>query len=89
MGQVSITYQILPGDTDTDVQQIADAAKSISEQEGLKVRGYQIVDIAFGIKGVLINIIMPDQGDISEKIEKLFAKIPKVESVEVYDQTLI
>ncbi|MCL4325798.1 MAG: hypothetical protein M1481_03085 [Candidatus Thermoplasmatota archaeon] len=89
MGEVSVIYRILPADIEADVEVIAKKAVGIAETEKLKVRGYQVIDIAFGLRGLIINLVMPDTGGLSDKMEKLFNEIDNVQSVEVMDLSLV
>ncbi len=56
---------------------------------GATVRGLQIKDIAFGLKALLVSVVMNDEGGILDSVEQVLAKIPHVESVEVMEEGLL
>ena len=49
----------------------------------------QVKDIAFGLKALLVSVVMPDTGGVLESVEHALAKVPpQVESVEVMEEGL-
>jgi elongation factor 1-beta len=57
--------------------------------QGVQVRGMQVKDIAFGLKALLVSVIMSDTGGVLDSTEHALAKIPHVESVEVMEEGLL
>ena len=49
----------------------------------------QVKDIAFGLKSLLVSVVMADTGGILDSTEQALAKIPHVESVEVMEEGLL
>jgi translation elongation factor EF-1beta len=49
----------------------------------------QVKDIAFGLKSLLVAVVMNDSGGLLEMTERSLAKVPHVESVEVMEQGLL
>jgi len=49
----------------------------------------QVKDIAYGLKSLLVSVVMADAGGILESVEHAFAKVPHVESVEVMEEGLL
>lgn len=86
MGKVSVTIRVLPDNVDIDLESIADEIKKIIPAN-VQFRGYQISDIAFGLKALLFNILAEDEG--VEELNSEIEKIKGVGSVEVVDLTLI
>ncbi len=88
MGQVAVLFRVMPQGTDTDMEALAKAVRS-SVPAGVTLRGLQVKDIAFGLKSLLISVVMPDAGGILESTEHALAKVPHVESIEVMEEGLL
>ena len=88
MGQVAVLFRLMPSGVETDLNVIANGVRS-SLPSGVRVRGLQVKDIAFGLKSLLVSVVMDDVGGILESTEHAFAKIPHVESVEVMEEGLL
>jgi elongation factor 1-beta len=88
MGQVAVLFRLMPQAVETDLKAVAEAARS-TVPKGVAIRGMQIRDVAFGLRALLISVIMEDAGGILESTEHALAKIPHVESVEVMEEGLL
>lgn len=86
MGEVAITYRIMPESTDLDIKELGDrvmeAAKKIA-----KVQGMQDKPIAFGLTAILIRVIIEDKEGGPDEIEGALSGITGVQSVEAIDMT--
>jgi elongation factor 1-beta len=88
MGQVAVLFRLMPQGVETDMEAVAHAARD-SLPAGVTLRGMQVKDIAFGLKSLLVSVVMPDTGGILESVEHALAKVPHVESVEVMEEGLL
>jgi elongation factor 1-beta len=88
MGQVAVVYRLMPTGIEIDMKAMAEAARKVIPPEA-KIQGMQIKDIAYGLKALLMRIIMADAGGIQDKVEAALAKVPNVENVEVIDIDLV
>ena len=88
MGQVAVLFRLMPKGVETDMDAIAKAVRP-ALPAGVTVRGMQVKDIAFGLKSLLVSVVMADAGGILESTEHAFAKVPHVESVEVMEEGLL
>ena len=88
MGQVAVLFRVMPQGTETDMDALAKAVRA-SVPSDVTVRGLQIKDVAFGLKSLLVSVVMPDAGGVLESTEHALAKIPHVESVEVMEEGLL
>ncbi len=88
MGQVAVVFRLMPQGVETDMNAMAAGVRS-AVPEGVTVRGLQVKDIAFGLKSLLVSVVMADAGGFLEATEQAFAKIPHVESVEVMEEGLL
>ena len=88
MGQVAVLFRLMPDGVDADLRQIAEAVRS-AIPAGVTVRGMQGKEIAYGLKALLVSVVMNDQGGILDTTEAALAKVPHVESVEVLEEGLL
>jgi elongation factor 1-beta len=88
MGQVAVVLRVMPQGVETDMNEVAKGVRA-SVPNGVTIRGMQVKDIAFGLKSLLVAVVMSDTGGLLEMTERSFAKVPHVESVEVMEQGLL
>lgn len=88
MGQVAVLFRLMPMGVETDMKSIADGVRP-ALPKGVNVRGMQVKEIAYGLKSLLVSVVMGDEGGILESTEHALAKIPQVESVEVMEEGLL
>lgn len=88
MGEVMVLFRLMPHGVETDMNALAAGVKT-ALPEGVRIRGMQIKDIAFGLKALLVAAAMPDAGGILDQVEESLAKIAGVESVEVMEESLV
>jgi elongation factor 1-beta len=88
MGQVAVLFRLMPQGVETDMPALATAAKG-ALPTGVTLRGMQVKDIAYGLKALLLSVVMPDTEGVLDATEHALAKVPHVESVEVMEEGLI
>jgi elongation factor 1-beta len=88
MGKVAVLFRLMPNGTDTDLSQVATAVRA-AVPGGVTIRGMQVRDIAFGLRSLLVSVVMDDAGGVLESTEQALAKVPHVESVEVMEEGLL
>jgi elongation factor 1-beta len=88
VGQVAVLFRLMPQGVETDLQEIAKLLPAVLPA-GVKIRGMQVKDIAYGLKSLLVSVIMDDIGGILDSTEHALAKLPQVESVEVMEEGLV
>jgi elongation factor 1-beta len=88
MGQVAVLFRLMPQGPETDMQQMGDEVRT-ALPHGVVVRGMQVKDVAYGLKSLLVSVVMNDQGGILQSTEEALAKVPHVESVEVMEEGLL
>lgn len=88
MGDVAVLFRLMPKEVSTDLKRMAEGVRT-SLPGGVKVRGLQVKDIAFGLKALLVSVVMSDAGGVLEATETAFRGIPEVESVEVLEEGLL
>jgi len=90
MGDVAIIYRVMPEGVEVDMVKMEEAVKA-AIPEGATLEGFMVKDVAFGIKALLMRVIIPDKigGGIPDKIEERVQAIEGVASIEVIEQTLV
>jgi elongation factor 1-beta len=88
VSEVAVLLRLMPHGVETDMNALAAGVKA-AVPDGVKIRGMQIKDIAFGLKALLVAAAMPDAGGILDQLEGALAKVPGVESVEVMEESLV
>lgn len=88
MGQVAVLFRMMPSGVSTDMNAMGEAVREALPPEA-KLRGLQVKDIAFGIKALLVSIVMADTGGILPATEEALRHIENVASVEVIEEGLL
>lgn len=88
MGQVSITFEIMPDDIEIDLEDIK--SKVETKIGGIsKIEQTEIKPIAFGLKALMMNVLVDDQEGIMDKLEAQIAEVEGVQNAKVVTMTLI
>ena len=88
MGKVAVLFRLMPRGVETDLVAVQKVVPA-TVPAGVTVRGTQIRDVAFGLKSLLVSVVMDDAGGILESTEHALAKLPEIESVEVMEEGLL
>jgi elongation factor 1-beta len=88
MGEVAVLFRLMPTSVEVDMRAIAEKVPSVAPV-GVRIRGMQSKDIAYGIKALLVSAVMADAGGLLSATEEALAKVPGVESVEVMEEGLL
>ncbi len=88
MGDVLVTYKIMPSGVDVDLEKMK---KEVEEKlNGIaKINNFSEEPIAFGLKALIVRVIVKDEGGITEKIEDILGNIENVQGVVGGEVTLI
>ncbi|MCI4330722.1 MAG: elongation factor 1-beta [Thermoplasmata archaeon] len=88
MGQVAVLFRMMPEGVETDMKAMAEGVRH-AIPAGATIRGMQVKDIAYGLKALLVSVVMADTSGILDTTEQALAKVPHVESVEVMEEGLL
>jgi elongation factor 1-beta len=88
VGKVAVLFRLMPRGVETDLKQVGQRVAE-SVPAGVTIRGMQVKDIAYGLKSLLVSVVMDDTGGVLESTEHALAKVPDVESVEVMEEGLL
>ena len=88
MGQVSITFEIMPESLEIDLE---DIKSRVQDKIGdiSKIEQTEIKPIAFGLKALMMNVLVDDSEGIMDKLEAMIAEVEDVQSAKVVTMTLI
>ena len=88
MGQVSITFEIMPEGVETSLD---DIQNKVQEKIGSisKIEQTEIKPIAFGLKALMMNVLVEDEEGIMDKLEETIADVEGVQNANVINMTLI
>lgn len=86
MGKVGLKVRVMPSGIEVDMEKIKENAKKIMPEYAQLVNA-EIKPVAFGLKALILHIIMPDKSP-DELINKL-KSLENVENVEIEDLSLL
>ena len=86
MGEVVALIRLMPDGvlTDDEIQKILDEIKVVVK-EPVKLGKVEVRDIAFGLKGVDVTVVVPDSEGGLDPIVEILSGIKKIDNVEVVD----
>jgi elongation factor 1-beta len=77
MGSYVIRLKLLPQDTTTEHQKIVDSVAKVLPNQA-QVRGHKIEPIAFGLSAIIIDIVVPEEEGVIDKVESAVSTAPLV-----------
>lgn len=86
--EVVAKVKIMPKDPDTDFERLKADIRAVMP-EGARLHGFAEEPIAFGLRALIIVIIVKDTEGGTEKAEELFSNVHGVESVQVIELSRI
>ncbi len=86
MAEVLAQIKIMPEGVETDLAELKNEVIK-NCPPGVKIGAVRVKPIAFGLNALLVNVILKDAEGGTESVERAFAKIKGVESVEVVGVT--
>lgn len=87
MGNVAVTYRLMPSGTEVDLARLrAEATRRVRQG---RVQSVAERPIAFGLKALEVMVIMPDEGGLVERTEEELRGLEGVQSVETVSVDLV
>jgi len=86
MGEVIGLIRVMPSEviSDEKLQKMIDDIKSVIKPPA-KVGRINIKDVAFGLKGLDVTVLVPDDAGGLDPIVEIISKVKNVDSAEVTD----
>ncbi len=88
MGDVAITYKVMPDGLEVDLVEL----KTNLTEELTKICRVNSIEerpLAFGLKALIVQVIMKDGEGVVDKLEQLIRDVPGVQNADVEDMGLI
>jgi elongation factor 1-beta len=86
MGQVAITFEVMPDGIEVNLAEM----KRIIESdigEMCNIRNAEEKPIAFGLKALVMNVVVEDEEGIMDKLEETISSVPGVQNAKVVTLT--
>lgn len=84
MGDVNLTLRVLPDDPDVDLDALAtQVEKSLPDKA--RLAGTAIKPFAFGLKALMLSVIIPDESGLADQVEDALRGVDRVQGVELVD----
>jgi len=85
MGEVIIGFKIYPKAVETDLEQLkGEIEKGLPS--GARISKSKIEPIAFGLNALLLDIVVPEQEGLADKVEEVIRSNDNIENVEILSQ---
>ncbi len=82
MGSYVIRLKLLPEDTTTEHQKILDAVAGLLPKPA-QIRNHKIEPIAFGLSAIIVDVVVPEEEGVVDRIEEIVSKAPLVGQYEL------
>ncbi len=84
MGEVAAKIKLMPSGMDVDLNKLKEDVANVIP-EGAKLHGFAEEPIAFGLKALIVVVMVGDIEGGTEKVEDALSKVEGVESVSVVE----
>jgi len=88
MGEVAAKIRVMPESTETDLEALKQRVRDVLP-EGVRLHAFSLEPIAFGLKALIVVVILADAEGGTERVEKAIAGLDGVESVNVVEVGLL
>lgn len=82
MGEVAAKLKVMPEGTEVDMEKLKDEIKAVLP-EGARLHGFAEEPIAFGLKALMVAVILSEGVTGTDGLEAAVASVEGVQSVEV------
>ena len=88
MGEVAAKLKVMPEGTEVDLKKLRDAIEGVIP-EGGRLHAVEEEPIAFGLKALMVAVILGEEITGTDELEAAIGKIEGVQSVEVVELGLL
>ena len=81
MSEVAVTLEVMPEDTEVDLEELKKEINSRIDVEKITEE-----DVAFGLKALKVLTVLTDEAGGTDQVEESLLDIPSVKNVKVTDQ---
>ena len=83
MGQVLLTFEIMPDGLEVDLGKMRTDVES-KVKDYCKVEQVEVKPIAFGLQALMMNIVVQDEEGMSDRVEADICSVPGVQNARVF-----
>ena len=83
---VLATFRVMPESVDVDLKEMAAKIRELGIGD---IKDMKEQDIAFGLKELIVLVLLPDEGGVIEKVEEKLHAVDGVEDAENTNVTLV
>jgi len=84
MAQVAVIVKIMPDSPDSDLELIKTKSKQKLETEGAQNISFEIQNVAFGLKAIMVKFAWPEEKS-TDIIETKLSEVETVSSISIED----
>lgn len=80
MGEVAITYRLMPNDVEVNLEAVKEKAVAVLGEQ--RFHSYEVKPIAFGLKALEITAVIEEVEGLGDRLEAELEAIDGVQSIE-------
>jgi translation elongation factor aEF-1 beta len=84
MGVVAVIVKVMPSGPDVDIEGLKSGIVEVLEGEGAQNISFEIQDVAFGLKALMVKMAWPEEKETDLIVEKA-KRVENVSEVDVVD----
>jgi elongation factor 1-beta len=84
MGMVILIVKLMPESPSANLENIKETAQKLMEHEGAKSISFEEKPIAFGLKAIMLKMVMPEEKG-TDIVESKLSTVNEVSSVTIED----
>lgn len=82
MGEVAITFKVMPEGLEVNLDELKGAIET--DISGVcRLQGMEEMPIAFGLKALIIKVVIEDAEGLMDRLESKISEVPGVQSIDV------
>lgn len=85
MGEVAITFRVMPAGAETDIEVLKKKIDEVMATQSIKLEGIGEKPIAFGLKALMVKVVVEDKEGLLDKVENTLSGIEGVQSIETVE----
>jgi elongation factor 1-beta len=85
MGEVAITFKVMPDGAETDIEVLKKKIDEEMATQSVKLQEVGEKPIAFGLKALIVKVVVEDKEGLLDTIENALQRIEGVQSIETLE----
>jgi len=83
-GTAAVIVKVMPSGLDVDLEAVKANSLEALEKEGAQNISFEVKDVAFGLKAIMVKLAWPEEKD-TDLIVEMLGKIEGVSAVDIVD----